>query len=209
MRVLHINASPRNEKSVSLKISEQIIVELKKRRSISVDEFNLFEDELPPFDHHAVGAKMAVFASANATPEQQAAWRSAQKVFERFAQADVYVLNVPLWNGGIPYRLKQFIDVVTQPGWAFGFDVEHGYTGLLAGKRAYIVHASGVYYEGIPHGFGSDFSTPYLDDWFRFIGLEEVHHLHVAPTIVNSDVAKTIADAEAKAVMVAQLGILR
>ncbi|UQX13255.1 NAD(P)H-dependent oxidoreductase [Candidatus Mycobacterium methanotrophicum] len=34
-----------------------------------------------------------------------------------------------MWNSGIPYVLKQWIDNVTQPGWAFGFDPERGYTG--------------------------------------------------------------------------------
>ncbi|MFE3839221.1 FMN-dependent NADH-azoreductase [Pseudogemmobacter sonorensis] len=199
MKLLHINASTRGAKSESLAVARHLIAELQNRTSIELDEYNLFEDELPKFDGLAVGAKMALFTGSEAESDQKAAWEKIKAVFDRFASADVYVFNVPLWNNGIPYVLKQFIDVVTQPGWTMGFDVEKGYTGLLNGKKAYVVHASGVYYQGIPDNFGSDFSTSYLDDWLKFIGVEDVEHIHVAPTVVNADFAKTKTDAETKA----------
>ena len=34
----------------------------------------------------------------------------------------------------MPYILKQFIDVISQPGMIFRFDPETGYTGLLENK---------------------------------------------------------------------------
>jgi LacI family transcriptional regulator len=34
----------------------------------------------------------------------------------RFLAADRLLFSVPMWNAGIPYVLKQFIDVVSQPG---------------------------------------------------------------------------------------------
>ena len=204
MKVLHINASTRGKNSQSLAVSRHLISELLKYTTINIDNYNLFEDSLPAFDAVAVGAKMSVFTGTDATAEQKSSWTGIKAVFDRFAAADLYVFNVPLWNNGIPYILKQFIDVVTQPGWAFGFDMEKGYSGLLAGKKACVVHASGVYYEGISPSFGADFSTPYLDDWLKFIGVETVHHIHVAPTVVNPDFAKTKADAEATASKIAQ-----
>jgi FMN-dependent NADH-azoreductase len=33
-----------------------------------------------------------------------------------------------MWNAGIPYILKQFIDVVSLPGMVFSFDAERGIT---------------------------------------------------------------------------------
>ena len=106
---------------------------------------------------------------------------------------------MPLWNNGLPYVLKQFVDVVTQPGWAFGFDMEKGYSGLLKNKKALVVHASGVYREGIPLGFGSDFSTPYLTDWLQFIGVEDIEQIHFAPTVVNAEFNLTKTQAEKQA----------
>ena len=62
MKVLHINSSTRGENSQSLLIAEQVIAKLKAKHSdLVIDEFNLFEDDLPAFDKNAVGAKMALF----------------------------------------------------------------------------------------------------------------------------------------------------
>ncbi len=199
MKILQINASTRGPESQSLSVAENLIEKLKASSGVSVDTMDLFDGSMPAFDANAVGAKMALFTGAEATSEQKATWATVEEVFNRFASADVYVVNTPLWNNGIPYVLKQLIDLVTQPGWAFGFDPENGYSGLLTGKRAFIVHASGVYYEGISPNFGSDFATPYLDDWFKFIGVTEVEHIHVAPTVVNADYPTTKAKAITKA----------
>lgn len=208
MKLLHINASTRNSQSQSLDVALKLIEEIRRGRSdVEVDRFDLFSDALPAFDATAVGAKMALFTGAEASAEEKKAWADIKAVFDRFAAADVYVFNVPLWNNGIPYVLKQFIDVVTQPGWAFGFDPNAGYSGLLTGKIAYVVHASGVFYDGVPKGFGSDFATPFMEDWLRFVGVTNVEHIHVAPTVANTDFASTKAKAEAEAVEKARKAI--
>jgi FMN-dependent NADH-azoreductase len=199
MKILHLNASPRGTRSESLAVARKLIDTLAAQAEITVDVFNLFDESLPPFDADAVGGKMALFTGTEATSAQKRAWEDVRAVFERFAAADVYVLNVPLWNNGIPYVLKQFIDVVTQPGWTFGFDMEKGYTGLMSGRQAFVLHASGVWHENVPANFGSDFASPYLDDWLRFIGVRDVEHIHVAPTVVNADFAATKEAALARA----------
>ena len=195
MKVLHINSSTRGENSQSLLIAEQVITQLKRKHTdLIIDEFNLFEDELPAFDKNAVGAKMALFTGQDSNSKEKEAWTKIKEVYDRFASADIYVFNVPLWNNNIPYILKQFIDVVTQPGWAFGFDRSTGYIGLLNDKKAYVVIASGVYYQGISNNFGSDFATPYLNDWLKFIGVSDIENIHISPTVVNTDYEKTKQD---------------
>ncbi|MDR6798207.1 NAD(P)H-dependent oxidoreductase [Acinetobacter calcoaceticus] len=192
MKVLHINSSTRGENSQSLLIAEQVIAKLKAKHSdLVIDEFNLFEDDLPAFDKNAVGAKMALFTGQDSNSKEKEAWAKIKEVYDRFASADIYVFNVPLWNNNIPYILKQLIDVVTQPGWSFGFDPSTGYTGLLNGKKAYLVVASGVYYEGISNNFGSDFATPYLNDWLKFIGVNDIENIRISPTVLNTDYEKT------------------
>jgi FMN-dependent NADH-azoreductase len=195
MKVLHINSSTRGENSQSLLIAEQVITQLKRKQTdLIIDEFNLFEDDLPAFDKNAVGAKMALFTGQDSNSKEKEAWTKIKEVYDRFASADIYVFNVPLWNNNIPYILKQFIDVVTQPGWAFGFDPSTGYIGLLNDKKAYVVIASGVYYQGISNNFGSDFATPYLNDWLKFIGVSDIENIHISPTVVNTDYEKTKQD---------------
>jgi FMN-dependent NADH-azoreductase len=199
MRILHINASSRGADSQSLAVAEKLIAKLQRQNGGEVDRLDLFTAGLPAFDAEAVAAKMALFSGAQATAAQQAVWARVETVFQRFVAADVYVLNTPLWNNGIPYVLKQYIDLVTQPGWTFRFHPSTGYQGLMTGKRAFVVHASGVYREGIAPQFGADFATPYLADWFRFIGVTDMKHMHVAPTVLNTDYATTKANAMAMA----------
>jgi FMN-dependent NADH-azoreductase len=199
MKVLHINSSPRGVDSHSLQLAELLLDELQQHKDVKIDRFDLFSDELPPFSELAVGAKMALFTGSEATAEQKQVWAKMREVFDRFASADAYVINIPLWNNGIPYVLKQFVDVVTQPGWAFGFDMEKGYSGLIKNKKACVIHASGVYREGIPLGFGSDFATPYINDWLKFIGVEDIEQIHFAPTVVNPDFNSTKSSVERQA----------
>ena len=44
-----------------------------------------------------------------------------------------------MWNFGIPYKLKQWIDVITQPGLAFRFDPAQGY--LPLGGRSVLTNS--------------------------------------------------------------------
>ncbi len=144
--LLHISASPRGARSESLAIARTFLDALRDRSSdITIDTFDLWDGTLPSFGPQAAAAKMSVFAGQQPAGEEAAAWQAAERIFRRFAAADFYLFSVPMWNHGIPYILKQFIDVVSQPGMIFRFDPQNGYTGLLAGKRAVVVYTSAVY----------------------------------------------------------------
>jgi FMN-dependent NADH-azoreductase len=85
--------------------------------------------------------------------------------------------------------LKQFIDVVSQPGMVFGFDPASGYTGLLTGKKAALVLTSAVYGPGRGPAFGSDFQGPYLRDWLSWAGISDVVEVHFRPDLATADAA--------------------
>lgn len=197
--ILHINASPRGDNSESLRLARYFLgsVQAAGTSGIELDTLNLFDDgALPAFGTTAAAAKMAVFSGQDQTPEQLIAWESARAVFDQFAAADAYVFNIPMWNAGVPYVLKQWIDIITQPGWSFGFDPEKGYSGLMEGKQAVAIHTSGVYAPGAPAAFGSDFSTTFFADWLSFVGIEDATHVRFAPTVLNGDVDGTRKIAE-------------
>ncbi|ABM08053.1 MULTISPECIES: NAD(P)H-dependent oxidoreductase [Micrococcaceae] len=192
--ILHINASPRYANSDSLRLARHFIdsVQAAASETFEVETVNLFDDgALPAFGRTAAAAKMAVFTGQDQTPEQVAAWEAARAVFDQFAAADAYVFNIPMWNSGVPYVLKQWIDIITQPGWSFGFDPERGYSGLMEGKQTVAIHTSGVYAPGVPAAFGSDFSSSYVADWLNFVGIEDATHVRFAPTVLNADVEGT------------------
>ena len=188
MKLLHISASPRGERSESLAIATTFLdVFHEVKPDVEIEHFDLWDGTLPPFGPAAAAAKMAVFAGETPTGAE---WRAAIDTFHRFDSADLYLFSVPMWNHGVPYILKQFIDVVSQPGLVFGFDPERGYTGLLAGKKAAVVYTSAVYGPGRGPSFGTDFQATYFKDWLNWAGVDDVTEIFFRPNLA-------VADAEA------------
>ena len=186
--LLHISASPRGEKSESLAIAETFLSAYRETHpDNAISTWDLWDGTLPEFGPAAAHAKMAVFAGADPMGAEAAAWRAAGEAFERFAAADEYLISVPMWNAGIPYILKQFIDVISQPGMVFGFDGELGYTGLVTGRKAAVVYTSAVYGVGRPPSFGSDFQAPYLRDWLNWAGIEDITEVAFRPNLATAD----------------------
>lgn len=183
--LLHISASPRGAESESLAIAGTFIEAL--RPGIDVRSFDLWEGSLPEFGPAAAAAKMAVFAGQQPTGEPAAAWQAAEATFRRFAAADWYLFSVPMWNHGVPYILKQFIDVVSQPGMVFGFDPASGYTGLLSGRRAVVIYTSAVYGSSRPPSFGSDFQATYFRDWLNWAGVKDITEIEFRPNLATDD----------------------
>ena len=199
--ILHVNASPRETHSDSLRLARYALdaIQAAAEERFEVETLNVFDDgALPDFGRTAAAAKMAVFSGQDQTAEQIRAWEAARAVFDQFADADAYVFNIPMWNAGIPYALKQWIDIVTQPGWSFGFDPENGYKGLMEGKQALAIHTSGVYRPGVAPAFGQDFSSTFFADWLNFVGIDDATHVRFAPTVLNTNVDGSRRAAEAE-----------
>lgn len=180
--LLHVSASPRGEASESLSIAETFLsVYRETHPDNEVDTFDLWDGTLPAFGSDAAAAKMTVFSGGQPSGPAAQAWTAATRTFERFAAADEYLFTVPMWNAGVPYILKQFIDVVSQPGLVFGFDPETGYTGLLTGRKAAVIYTSAVYRPGQGPAFGADFQQPFFDDWLRWAGISDIVGIEFRP----------------------------
>lgn len=191
-KVLHLSASPRGDRSESRAVAATFLDTLREvSPQTPIEEYDLWDGTLPPFGPEAAAAKMAVFAGEQ---PHGAAWDAAVATFRRFDAADRYVFSVPMWNAGIPYILKQFIDVISQPGLVFGFDPVDGYRGLLHGKRAAVIHTSAVY-----PAFGSDFQLPYLEDWLRWAGIDDIRTVELRPDLVTADAGEARRRAHAEA----------
>ena len=187
-KVLHIIASPRGEASQSTKLAESYLnAATQADSSVTVDTLELWKEDLPEFDGDKSAAKMTFFGVGEMGEAQQSAWDQVVEITSRFTRADVYVMSVPMWNGGIPYKLKQYIDIITQPGLLFGFEPEAGYSGLLEGKRALVFYTSGVWAPGAPQKYGSDFHSEYLSWWLDFVGIKEVRDVRFQPSLLTTD----------------------
>jgi FMN-dependent NADH-azoreductase len=188
--LLHVSASPRGAASESRALADVFLAAYAETHAdIEVETFDLWDGSLPDFGPAAAQAKMAVFAGRTPEGEAAVAWRAVQDTFARFDAADRYLFSVPMWNSGVPYVLKQFIDVVTQPGLVFGFDPADGYTGLLTGKKAAVIYTAGVYGPGRGPAFGADHQSTFFGDWLRFTGIHDVTELQFRPTIATADPA--------------------
>jgi FMN-dependent NADH-azoreductase len=199
--LLHISASPRGAASESLAIAGAFLDAYREAHpDDTVETWDLWDGTLPDFGPAAAAAKMAVFAGADPEGEEGRAWAEALRAFRRFADADAYLFSVPMWNAGVPYILKQFIDVVSQPGAVFGFDPAAGYTGLVTGKKAAVVYTSAVYGPQERPGFGRDFQQTFFDDWLEWAGITDHTSITFRPNLVtaDADTGRQLAHAQAR-----------
>ncbi|MFI6602635.1 FMN-dependent NADH-azoreductase [Nonomuraea sp. NPDC050536] len=199
-KLLHVSASPRGEESISSAIAEVFVEEYRLTHPDDVvDRFDLWDGSLPEFGPDAARAKMTVFGGGTPEGAQKTAWDAAIATFERFDAYDRYMFSVPMWNAGVPYKLKQLIDVISQPARIFDVHPETGYRALLTGKRAAVVYTSAVWGPGLGPEFGTDFQSTFFGDWLRWAGIADVQEIRHHPTLTGDyDEARKQADASAR-----------
>jgi FMN-dependent NADH-azoreductase len=199
-RILHIEASPRGLRARSSQLATRLIDGLKSRLPYSeVDLVNVWREELPALDGALIGAKYARLAGAPLHPHEERAWTTIEGMVRRLDASDRIVISSPLWNFSIPYRLKHYIDLVTQPGLAFDFNPETGYRPLLRNRPVDIILASAGDYRAGPSWGRPDLATPYLEAALAFIGLKDVRIFRIGPTVGDeTQVSAAMARASAE-----------
>ena len=105
--------------------------------------------------------------------EQTAALALSEELIHELEQADEYVIGVAMHNFSIPAVLKLCIDQIVRGGRTFSYG-EGGPKGLLLGKKATVLVASGgVYEQGTPAA-AFDFIEPYLKAILGFLGVTDM-----------------------------------
>jgi len=190
-KLIYVKASPRKDRSHSSRVAKQFVDSYRATHSKdTVEEFDLWNMDLPPFNGDTIDAKYAVMHQNSQTEEQQKAWNRVTTMFQQFTDADKYLFSVPMWNFGIPYRLKHYIDILTQPGLAFNVTPEGGYIGLVTGKPVVVVYSSGGGYRPGSGAEAYDLQKPYLKTWFQFIGFKDIQEIVVDGTLGDPAKAK-------------------
>ena len=183
--VLHIKGSTRAEtKSYSARAASAFLAAYRQAHpGDTVTTLDLATATLPEFGPEATAGKYAIMHGQPHSPSEAAAWRSVEAVIVEFKKADKYVISCPMWNFGIPYRLKQYLDTVVQPGYTFSFSPDKGYEGLVLGKPALVILArGGAYPQGTP-GAAYDLQRPYLETVLGFMGFRGIHTIVIEPTL--------------------------
>ena len=181
-KLLHIACSPRRE-SVSGAAAAAFLETFRVARPAwEIDALDLWREGLPEITQDLIDAKDAVQRSAAFTDRQQEAWAVIERMAVRFALAERLLISTPMWNFGLPYKLKHYIDLINQPRLTFRFDPAVGFIPLLKDRPTVaIVASSGDFVTGMNRG-RIDMATPYLREVLRFMGVRTVEFVAIGPT---------------------------
>jgi FMN-dependent NADH-azoreductase len=99
-----------------------------------------------------------------------------------------------MWNFGIPYALKYYIDAIVQPGYLFAYDEQGQPRGLVHGRRMVCVTSRGGDYSQAPMA-QFDFLESYLRAIFGFVGIADMTFFNVQPMDISPDLRRSACKA--------------
>jgi len=170
--LLVVTASPRGDRSVSRTLTTAFL-DLWKQRHPG-DRILLRDIGHHPVPHVTEAWVVGAYAPMDQqTPESKAAIAVSDSLVEEFISADRYVFAVPMYNFSIPSTFKAYIDQIVRAGRTFGLGPK-GYEGLVTGKKALFLTASGGAFTPGSATAALNFQEPYLRAVFGFIGLTDV-----------------------------------
>ena len=173
--LLKLDSSPMGQGSISRKLTAKFADSwLKNHPGGKVIERDLTTLNLPVLDATWVGA--AYTPEASRTAAQRQALAASDSLIDDLEQADEYVFGVPMHNFSIPSTLKLWIDQIARVGKTFSYGAT-GPKGLLTGKKATLLLASGGEYGKGSAMASFDFVTPYLRAVLGFLGITDVQFI--------------------------------
>jgi FMN-dependent NADH-azoreductase len=194
-KLFHLRCSPRAA-SESSAGAEAFVARFRQARPTwDIDVMDLWRETLPEFGGDALEAKYARQVGREFSDAQRDAFAVLERMAMRFALADRVLISTPMWNFGIPYKLKQWFDLIVQPGLTFRFDPSQGYFPLLKNRPTVVILASGSdFVTGMNRG-RIDMATPYLREVLRFIGVSDVRFALIGPTAGPAEPARLAREA--------------
>jgi len=181
-KLFHLRCSPRGA-SESSAGAEAFLTRFRQvRPGWDIDVMDIWRETLPEFDGDALNAKYARLGGRGFNSAERDAFAVIERMAARLAQADRVLISTPMWNFGIPYKLKQWFDLIVQPGITFRYDPAQGYLPLLKDRPTIAILASGSdFVTGMNRG-RIDMASPYLREILRFIGITNIRFALIGPT---------------------------
>ena len=167
LNILQVEGSGRSNGSITRTLTAEVVEALTARHG----DVSLVTRDLAD----GIGLIDERWIAANFTPDeerndiQRAALAESDALVAELKAADVLVIGAPIYNFGVPAALKAWVDMIARARLTFRYS-DKGPIGLLEGRKAYVVVASG----GTPIDSEIDFATPYLRQALRFIGITDV-----------------------------------
>ncbi|MFA4982442.1 MAG: NAD(P)H-dependent oxidoreductase [Candidatus Omnitrophota bacterium] len=199
-KLLHIIASPRGRDSRTLQVSRVFLEAFKKEHpDCAIAEVNVFEEDMQPLVVKMVYGKYMLLSGKEVDKNMKDAWKNIERYINDFLSADDYLVSTPMWNFGIPYPLKQYIDIILQPRYLFRY-TDKGVEGLAKDKKMVVVTSRGGDYSQASPMKGYDLQEPYLRTAFGFIGITDITFVNAQPMDMGVDLQKkAIQEAQASA----------
>lgn len=179
--LLHIDSSPLYGRSVSRQLSAAFVERWKSLHpGATVMHRDLNATSLPPVSAEWIGA--AYTPEDARTPEQKKVLALSDELLAELRRADEYVIGVPMHNFGVPSVLKLWIDQISRVGKTFSYD-NGTPKGLLVGKKATFIIATGGFYDPQTQMASFNFVEPYLRSLFGFLGVTDATFLSAGGTM--------------------------
>jgi FMN-dependent NADH-azoreductase len=189
-RLLHVVCTPRGLASNTARVSSALLeAMLEQDEDIVVSTLDLFKADLPAVAGRNIESKYMLMTGQALDESAQASWRQIEKTIEQFLDHDVYLLTVPMWNFGIPYALKYYIDAIVQPGYLFRYLPDGTPEGMIHDRKMIVVTSRGGDYSGAMKPF--DFLEPYLRSIFGFVGITDVDFFNSQPMDISAEIRRT------------------
>jgi FMN-dependent NADH-azoreductase len=189
--LLHLDASPRGERSHSRKLSKAIVDSwIAAHPGDAVTYRDLGHNPVPLVDEPWIAAAYTPL-EARSEADNSTLKVSNELIDELFA-ADIYVFGIPMYNFSVPAGFKAYIDQIVRVGRTF---TAPDFQGLLKGKRIFIAMSSGADYAvGAPFA-NYNFVVPYLRAVFGFLGVTDINVV----TLTTNAGPEVLAQSESKA----------
>ena len=186
-KLLHLIATPRSEESRTLRVSEAFLEVFREtHRDWVLDELNLAREELPSLIQRGVDGRYILLEGEELYGSLKESWEDVVGHIRRFLSADGYLVSTPMWNFSIPYVLKQYLDVITQPRLSFRPGESGAVEGMAAGRKLVVVTSRGWDYDAGPWR-GHDLQEPYLRLIFGFLGVTDIDFVVAQPTDLGEE----------------------
>src|SRR6202047_163959 len=179
--LLHLDASPRGEYSISRQLSKAGVGAWKaKYPNGKIIERDLTKTQMTFVDLDWI---MGAFSPPEQLTEQhKSALAISDTLIAELLEADDIIIGTPMYNFAVPAVLKAWIDHVVRAGKTFNYGAT-GPQGLAKGRKVVVAVASGGSYDTASGLETYNYVIPYLRHILGFIGITDVTFVQAGGTM--------------------------
>lgn len=189
LKVLRVDSSGRQQNSITRQLTDTLMQQFARvGRPLQVITRDVAPG-LPVVNEDWINANFTDPAQRSAA--QRTVLAESDTLVQELIDSDVLVIGAPLYNFSIPAALKAWIDLIARARLTFRYG-DSGPVGLLNGKQAFVILASG----GTALGSEQDFASAYLRHVLAFVGITDVQFINADRQMQQGDAARSAAIAQ-------------